>query len=98
MNEYDLQEKKWEGARAKEVLDNETFQWAFESIEQELTDKWKSSPARDEAGREKLFLMLQMLLKVKEVLTSRVETGKLSELELEHKKTIASRVQGLWRQ
>lgn len=92
MNEYELQQKVWEANRAKDVLENESFEWAFESIEQELTEAWKKSPARDAAGRESIFLMLQMLGKVKQVLKSRVETGQLSALELQHKQTIADRL------
>ena len=74
MNEYQLQEKRYEGARAKEVLDNEQFQHAFEDIEKEILSTWKSSPARDAEGRENLFLMLHMLNKVRMALEYRLQT------------------------
>jgi hypothetical protein len=73
------------GNRAREVLENEEFQAAFEAIEEELTNAWKTSPQRDEEGRQKLFECLTMLHKVRQVLTSTMETGKLALLELQHK-------------
>jgi hypothetical protein len=79
------------GNRAKEVLDNEAFTAAFNEIEQELTQAWKTSPQRDSEGRERLFLALTMLAKVKASLTTTMETGKLALMELEHKKTLAQR-------
>jgi hypothetical protein len=79
------------GTRAKEVLDNEEFQAAFTTIEQELTEAWKQSPQRDRTGREHLFLCLTMLGKVKQGLTTTMETGKLAQIELQHLKTMADR-------
>lgn len=72
------------GARAREILENEEFQAAYDAIEQELTAAWKTSPQRDADGREKLFLALTMLSKIKGALVSTLETGKLSKLELNH--------------
>lgn len=83
------EERLHRGTRAKEVLENEEFSAAFEAIEQELTNAWKTSPQRDSTGREHLFLALTMLSKVKASLTQTMETGKLALLELQHKKTLA---------
>lgn len=91
-----LEERIYEGSRAKECLENEAFIWAFEGIEQELTEAWRTSPARDAEGREKLFLMLQMLTKLKATITQSLETGKLADLELQHKKSLADRAKGIW--
>lgn len=79
------------GTRAKEVLENEEFTAAFDAIELELTEAWKTSPQRDAEGREKLFQALTMLGKVKASLTQTMESGKLALLELQHKKTLAAR-------
>lgn len=78
------EERLHRGTRAKEVLENEEFQRAFELIEEEITEAWKSSPQRDEAGRQKLFEALTMLGKVKAVLTQTVDSGKLALLNLRH--------------
>lgn len=86
-----IEQRIYNGDRAKEVLENEAFLWAFEAIEQELTEAWKSSPARDEAGREKLFLMQQMLQKVELALKNMLETGTLAKKELQYQQNLADR-------
>lgn len=86
------EERLYKGTRAREVLENEEFISAFTSIEEELTDAWKQSPQRDADGRERLFLALSMLGKVKASLTTTMETGQLALLELQHKKSMAEKV------
>jgi hypothetical protein len=90
-----LEERIYDGNRARECLENEQFNWAFESIEQELTNAWRTSPARDEEGREKIYLMLQLLTKLKTTITQSLETGKLADLDLQHKKTLMDRAKGI---
>jgi hypothetical protein len=92
-----LEERIYEGNRAKECLENEAFIWAFEGIEQELTEAWRTSPARDAEGREKIYLSLQLLTKLKATITHSLETGKLADLELQHKKTLADRAKEILR-
>lgn len=72
------------GNRAREVLENEEFQAAFDAIEEELTQAWKTSPQRDAEGRQKLFEALTMLHRVQAVLSQTVDTGKLALLNLRH--------------
>lgn len=81
----------YEADRAKEVLENEAFIQAFTDMEQELIEQWKTSPARDEEGRQKLWLMLKLLEKLKLTLQSSLDSGKLARIELEHQKTMAQR-------
>jgi hypothetical protein len=80
-----LEERIYEGNRAKECLENEAFIWAFEGIEQELE------------GREKIYLSLQLLTKLKATITHSMETGKLADLELQHRKTLADRAKEILR-
>ena len=87
----ELSERIYNGNRAKEVLENESFQWAINEIKTEVTDQWKNSPARDETGREKLWMLLQMANKLELVLKSTLETGQLAELELRHQRTTSER-------
>ena len=87
----ELSERIYNGNRANEVLENEAYISAFQQIEQEIIEQWKSSPARDEEGRQKLWLMLQLLNKVQSTLRSTLETGKLANLEMEHKRTLLQR-------
>lgn len=79
-----LQQKIYDGNRAKEVLDNEVFQQVFADIEQELMYAWKTSPQRDEAGRERLFLTVCLLGKVKQALQATLDSGKLALLQFRH--------------
>ena len=87
-----LEQRIFEGDRAKEVLENEAFQAAFDAIEQEYTEAWKTSPARDAEGREKLWTYLMLLRKVKAHLQTTLETGKLAALDMDRKRTIAERL------
>jgi len=86
-----LEQNLYNGSRAREVLDNEQFQEAFEAIEKELIDAWKQSPQRDQEGRERIHQYLSLLQKVKSHLVSTMETGKLAELEVRHKQTLLER-------
>ena len=86
-----LEQNLHNGSRAKEVLENEQFIAAFEAIESELVESWKTSPARAEVDRERIWTYLSLLKKVKAHLVSTMETGKLAELELIHKQTMFDR-------
>lgn len=86
-----ISQRIYNADRAKEVLENEAFQQAFKDIEQELIEKWKTSPVRDEAGREKLFLMLSMLGNVEKCLKQTLDSGKLAAKELEYQKSLMER-------
>lgn len=87
-----LNERIYNADQAKLVLDNEAFQRAFEDIKQELTEQWKTSPARDQDGREKLWLMLKLLDKVHLCLQSSLDSGKLAAKELEYQESLAKKV------
>ncbi len=87
-----IEQRRHNGARAQEVLENEAFQQAFSDIENEIREKWANSPARDSEGREKLWMYLSMLKKVKAQLETTLETGKLATMELEHKKSMLERL------
>lgn len=86
-----IEQRVYEGNRAKEVLENEVFQAVFNDIEQEVTKSWMDSPARDQEGREKLWQYLTLLRKVKAQITTTLETGKLAQLELQHKQSLYDR-------
>lgn len=90
-----LEKRIYDGNRAKEALDNEALQAAFEDIEEELKEAWKNSPARDEAGREKIYLMLHMLEKVQGALKTSLETGMLATKELQHQQSMLDRAKGI---
>jgi hypothetical protein len=74
----------YRGNRAREVLENECFDWAFETLKTEIIESWQKAPEQDQQGREKLWLSLKLLQKVRFNLQTRLETGKLATLELNH--------------
>ena len=87
-----IEQRIYDGNRAKEVLENEAFNAAFADIEKEVIEQWKTSPARDEVGREKLWQYLMLLQKVKTHLVSTLETGKLTEFNLNQEKSMAEKM------
>ena len=79
-----LEGRIYNADRAREVLENEAFEAAFQTIDTEITEQWKKSPARDEAGRHELWLMQSLLNKVKAILQETVMDGKMSKADLAH--------------
>jgi hypothetical protein len=70
------------GKDAEALLAHPLLVEAFELIEQELTQEWRNSPARDEEAREKLWLTLKCLHKVRGQLQHVVETGQFARMTL----------------
>jgi len=91
-----LEQRLYNGDRAKEVLENEAFTQAFIDIETDIIDQWKQAPARDAEGRERLWTYLMLLQKVQKQLTQTLETGKLAQLELKHQQTLRERMKAGW--
>lgn len=86
----------YDGNRAKEVLENPAFIAAFDDTEKEVIEQWTTSPARDAEGREKLYTYLMLLRKVKAHLSSSLDTGKLAQMDLDHKKSLKERIGMPW--
>lgn len=86
-----VEQRIYDGNRAKEILENEVFQQVFNDIESEIWEAWKKAPLKDVEGREKLHQYLTMLGKVKTQLESILESGKLSELDVNHHRSMAER-------
>lgn len=91
----EIEERIYNGDRAREVLENPAYAAAFADIKQEITEQWKNSPARDHEGREKLWSLLKLADKLESMLKTSMETGKLARLDLQHKQTIADRAKSL---
>jgi hypothetical protein len=70
------------GQRAKTLLENELLQEAFRKLEDDYTAAWKTWPAADTAGRERLWQAVNVLGKVRDHLGRVVADGKLAEREL----------------
>lgn len=83
-------------SRAREVLENEAFIDAFAQLEQEIHNQWSNSPARDAAGREKLYMLLGLSRKLKGILENTMNSGKLAQKELEYRQSLRDRLGNFW--
>lgn len=82
MNETQLGEAVTKAMRAQELLDNELLSDAFKGLEESYTSAWRATAIDDVAAREKLFLAINIVGKVRDHLTSIVAGGKLAQAEL----------------
>jgi hypothetical protein len=70
------------GVRAKSLIDNELLVEAFKTLEESYIAAWRLTNAGDSAGRERLFLAVNIVGKVQEHLNSVIANGKLAQAEL----------------
>lgn len=91
MNETQLGEAVNKAMRAQDLLDNELLNEAFKGLEDSYTTAWRSTAIDDVAAREKLFLAINIVGKVRDHLTSIVSGGKLAQAELKELARTAER-------
>ncbi len=77
--------------RAQELLDNELLTETFRTLEENYTSAWRATTIDDVAGREKLFLAINIVGKVRDHLASVVANGKLARAELKELAQAAER-------
>ena len=70
------------GINARLLLETPLLVEAFAETRKEYIAAWEKTPVRDHEGREKLWLMVRTLDKVKGHLQTVMEGGKLAEREL----------------
>jgi hypothetical protein len=68
--------------RANQLLDDELLVEAFKMLEEAYTLGWRNTTLEDAAGREKLFLAVNIVGKVRGHLALIVRNGKLAQAEL----------------
>lgn len=78
-------------ARAQELLDNELLTEAFTGLESNYTAAWRATTIDDIAAREKLFLAINIVGKVRDHLTTVVTNGKVAQAELKELAQLAER-------
>jgi len=81
-DEANLNETATRGSRAAELLDNELLAEAFTALEAGYISAWRATGIDDVTGREKLFLAINIVGKVRDHLGTVVANGKLAEAEL----------------
>jgi hypothetical protein len=70
------------GAKAQELLNNEMLTEAFEILEQNYISAWRATHVNDQTSREKLFLAINVVGKVKQHLETAVSNGSMSAKDL----------------
>lgn len=83
MNEHKVRQRQDRAARAEALLRNELFVEAFEYLDEQFIEAWKTSSVDDSEAREKLFHLMQALGAVKGYFQSVVEDGKLAKAQLD---------------
>ncbi|MGA7807152.1 hypothetical protein [Bradyrhizobium sp.] len=81
-NEDQLHVAVGRAARAETLLRDELLTEAFKALEDAYMRAWRSTTIDDVAGREKLFLAINIVGKVQAHLASAVSHGKLAQAEI----------------
>lgn len=90
-DESALHKASAKAVRAQNLLDNELLAEAFKGLEEAYTTAWRSTTIEDVSAREKLFLAINVVGKVRDHLTSIVTNGKLAQAELKELADTAER-------
>ena len=90
-NEHALIRATTDAAHADRLLQDETLTDAFKGLEEAYTRAWRNTSIDDVAAREKLFLAINIVGKVRNHLTALVSNGKLAKAELEELARTAER-------
>jgi hypothetical protein len=77
--------------RAQELIDNELLTEAFRGLEENYTAAWRASTIDDAGAREKLFLAINIVGKVRDHLAAIIANGKLAQAELKELAQTAER-------
>jgi hypothetical protein len=77
--------------RVRDLLDNELLSEAFDALEDTYTAAWRATAIDDIGAREKLFLAINIIGKVRDHLTAVVTNGKLAQAELKELAQTAER-------
>ena len=70
------------GARAQALLNDELLQEAFVKLEADYIKAWRESAPRDDGAREKLWLAVNIVGKVREHLVIAMTGGNLAQREI----------------
>ena len=82
VDEHKLLRDADRAARAITLLENDLLQEAFANLESAYIASWRETNPLDTTAREKLYLAVNVVGKVRDHLTSIVSNGKLAAAEL----------------
>lgn len=90
-DENRLDQATAKAVRAQQLLDNDLLSEAFAELEKNYTAAWRATTIDDVSGREKLFLAINVVGKVRDHLGAIVANGKLAQVELKELSQVAER-------
>lgn len=90
-DESTLERATRRATRAETLLDDELLSEAFNTLEENYIAAWRATTVNDAAGREKLFLAINIVGKVRDHLAGVVANGKLARAELKELAETAER-------
>lgn len=90
-DESTLERAAARAVRAEALLDDELLNEAFDTLEKSYITAWRATTVDDAAGREKLFLAINIVGKVRGHLAGVVANGKLARAELKELAETAER-------
>jgi len=90
-DENRLEQAAAKALRAQELIDDKLLTEAFSTLEQNYIAAWRATTIEDASGREKLFLAINIVGKVRDHLTATVANGKLAQAELKELAQTAER-------
>lgn len=82
IDESKLTQDAARATRASNLLSNDLLADAFKGLEDAYTAAWRATTIDDVMGREKLFLAINIVGKVRDHLTAIVSNGKIAQAEL----------------
>jgi hypothetical protein len=91
IDEFKLRQDAEKAVRAKQLIDNDLLQSAFTGLEEAYTAAWRATTIDEIAAREKLFLAINIVGKVRQHLAVIVTNGKLAAKELQQLADTAER-------
>jgi len=90
-DELSLQRAVNRAQEARTLLESELLNGAFKSLEESYTSAWRATTIDDVSGREKLFLAISVIGKVRDHLSSAVSNGSVAEAEIKSLRETAER-------
>ncbi|TFV71677.1 hypothetical protein E4K64_25445 [Bradyrhizobium frederickii] len=91
MNEDELHSAASRGSHAESLLKDELLSECFAKLEEAYVAAWRSTNFDDVAAREKLFVAINVIGKVKEHLGTIAAHGELAKAEVEEMIRVAER-------
>jgi hypothetical protein len=90
-DEHSLIQTVSKAKKAEGLLKDELLTEAFAGLETAYIEAWRKTTIEDVQGREKLFLAINVIAKVRDHLTSIVNGGKVAASELQELQRVAER-------